>query len=79
MCVLASVIGSMAFVCPKMEDILRTTLLNCAWVKDLDDMVRRMVKKAFQLPWRNHHLRFYALCKHGRLGLPNMENDLDVM
>ena len=66
------------FVRPKLEYILRTMLPNRSWAKNLDDAVRGMVKKAFRLPRRTITSFFYVPWKHGGLGLPNVENDLDV-
>lgn len=36
------------------------------------------MKKAFQLPQRTITFFFYAQWEHGGLGLPNVQNDLDV-
>ena len=66
------------FVRPKLEYILRTMLPNRTWAKQLDDAVRGMAKKAFRLPRRTITSFFYVPWKHGGLGLPNVENDLDV-
>ena len=66
------------FVRPKLEYILRTIFPNCIWAKMLDDVVRGMVKKALRLPRRTVTSFFYVPWKQGGLGLPNVENALDI-
>ena len=66
------------FIRPKLEYILRTMLRNRTWGKHLDDAVRGMAKKAFRLPRRTITSFFYVPWKYGGLGLPNVENDIDV-
>ena len=66
------------FIRPKLEYILRTMLPNRTWGKHLDDAVRGMAKKAFRLPRRTITSFFYVPWKYGGLGLPNVENDIDV-
>ena len=66
------------FIRPKLEYILRTMLPNRTWAKNMDDAVRGMVKKAFRLPRRTITSFFYVPWRNGGLGLPNVENDLDV-
>lgn len=48
------------FVWPKVEYILRTILPNCTGAKGLDDVARRMTKKAFWLPQRTITSFFYV-------------------
>ena len=46
--------------------------------KKLDNAVWGMVKKALRFPWRTVISFFYVPWRQGGLGLPNVENDLDV-
>lgn len=66
------------FLRPRLEYILRAMLPNRSWVKNVDDAMRGAVKKAYRLPRRTTTPFFYVPWKHGGLGLPNVENDLDV-
>ena len=64
------------FVWPKVEYILRTMLPNCTWVRSLDVAVRGIAKKAFRLPQRT--ITSFPMEAWG-IGLPNVENDLDIV
>ena len=46
------------FIRSKLEYILRTMLPNCSWVKNLDDVVRGMVKKPSNFNVGQSHLSF---------------------
>ena len=52
-------------------------LPNHSWVKNLDDVVQEMVKKALQLLRRTVKSFFYVPWKHKGLGLLNIKNDQD--
>ena len=55
------------FIRPKLEYILRTVLPNRTWGKHAFQLPRRTITSFFYVPW-----------KYGGLGLPNVENDIDV-
>ena len=66
------------FVKPKLDYTLRTMFPTKGWAKNLDNQVRSMAKKAFRLPRRTNTPYFYTHWRAGGLGLPNIEDELDV-
>ena len=66
------------FVKPKLDYTLRTMLPNKGWAKELDGQVRAMAKKAFRLPRRTATPYFYVNWRAGELGLPNIEDEMDI-
>ena len=66
------------FVKPKLDYTLRAMLPNNRWAKDLDGQVRAMAKKAFRLPRRTATPYFYVNWHAGGLGLPNIEDEMDI-
>lgn len=66
------------FVLTKASYHLSTATVDRTWCQQVDARVRRLVKKAMKLPKRTASSFLYTSKQHGRLGLMNTEDMLDV-
>ena len=66
------------FAKPGLTYILQNSLPNKSWAQQLDKEVRNVVKRAFKLPKRTISAFFHAPSNSGGLGIPCIENEIDV-
>ena len=66
------------FAKPKLTYILQNTLPNKSWAQNIDKEVRNMVKHALKLPKRTISAFFHTPPHSGGLGIPCIENEIDV-
>ncbi|KAL5509896.1 hypothetical protein EMCRGX_G005336 [Ephydatia muelleri] len=66
------------FAKPGLTYILQKSLPNKSWAQQLDKEVRNVVKRAFKLPKRTISAFFHAPSNSGGLGIPCIENEIDV-
>ena len=65
------------FVVPKLDYVLRSTLVHKKWAKELDLFIRRTVKQLPGLPGQTCDFIFCIPTAQGGLGLRSIVDDLD--